>query len=91
MCMTFFFWTRSVQEPKENEKLYFGATLNSYIFGFLSGLAYIYMVAAWGGFVFVGNLIAVHAVMLFVLGRYHSSIHRHYETILKSYIYFGRN
>eukprot|EP00948_MAST-09A_sp_MAST-9A-sp1_P001614 g1614.t1 len=37
------------------------------------------MAASWGGFVFVGNLIAIHAVALFVFGRYDSYVHRAYS------------
>ena len=36
------------------------------------------MAAAWGGFIFVLNLIAVHAVVLFFLGRYNSKVHTAY-------------
>ena len=54
------------------------ATRSSYVYGVLCGLAYIYMVAAWGGFVFVLNMIGLHAAMLVVIGRYTSSLHRAY-------------
>jgi len=37
------------------------------------------MVAAWGGFVFVVNMIGAHAVVLFFLGRYTSKLHRAYS------------
>ena len=37
------------------------------------------MAAAWGGFIFVLNLIAVHAVVLFFLGRYNSKVHTAYS------------
>lgn len=43
----------------------------SYIFcGILTGLAYVCMVAAWGGYIFVLNMIGVHAVALVFMGRY---------------------
>ena len=47
MCMTFFLWVRALRpDPNAAPGT---ATKSSYIFGVLSGLAYIYMVAAWGG------------------------------------------
>ena len=55
------------------------ATRDSYVFGAIAGLAYINMVAAWGGFVFVLNLIALHAAVLVILGRYSSKLHRAYS------------
>lgn len=39
-------------------------TPGSWPIGLLAGLAYAYMVAAWGGFIFVGNMVAVHAASL---------------------------
>ena len=53
-------------------------TRDSYVFGLLCGLAYIYMVMAWGGFVFVLNMIGLHAAALVAIGRYSSSLHRAY-------------
>ena len=46
------------------------------IFGTLCGFSYIYMVAAWGGYVFVLNMVGVHAALLVLLGRYSSRLHR---------------
>jgi dolichyl-diphosphooligosaccharide--protein glycosyltransferase len=45
----------------------------------LTGFAYVYMVAAWGGYVFVLNMIGIHAAALVVLGRYTSKLHRAYS------------
>ena len=36
--------------------------------------SYIYMVAAWGGFIFVLNLIALHALLLVPLGRFNAGV-----------------
>ena len=36
----------------------------------LCGVSYVYMVAAWGGYVFVLNMIGVHAGVLVLLGRF---------------------
>lgn len=36
------------------------------------------MAAAWGGFTFVLNMIALHAAVLTILGQYSSKLHRAY-------------
>jgi dolichyl-diphosphooligosaccharide---protein glycosyltransferase len=64
MCLTFFLWCRSLRTP------------NSWPLGIFAGLAYAYMVAAWGGFIFVGNLVALHAVALVAFGYYSFSLFR---------------
>eukprot|EP00956_Cyclotella_meneghiniana_P039576 scaffold174548_cov20-Cyclotella_meneghiniana.AAC.1 len=46
--------------------------------GCLTGLAYFNMVASWGGYVFVVNLIGVHAASLVLLGRYSSKLYASY-------------
>jgi dolichyl-diphosphooligosaccharide--protein glycosyltransferase len=59
MCMTFFCWCRSLRDdPAVKDGR---ATRDSYVWGVLTGLAYIYMVAAWGGFVFVVNMVGAPA------------------------------
>jgi dolichyl-diphosphooligosaccharide--protein glycosyltransferase len=76
MCMTFFFWCRALRaDPQAKDGT---ATRDSNIFGVLAGFAYIYMVMAWGGFIFVINLVAVHAAALCVIGRFSSKLHRAY-------------
>ncbi len=67
MCLTFFMWCRSLRTPA------------SWPVGLLAGLAYGYMVASWGGFIFVGNMVAIHAATLVALGYYSSSLHRAYS------------
>ena len=77
MCMTFFLWARALRAdpppPKDADGgagvASTGPTTSSYVYGFLSGLAYIYMVAAWGGFVFVLNMVGLHAAALVGIGR----------------------
>ena len=77
MCMTFFLWCRSLRaDPTVKNGQ---ATRDSYVYGILSGLAYVYMAAAWGGFIFVINLIAFHAASLVVIGRYSSKLHVAYS------------
>merc|ERR1719399_139368 len=77
MCATFFCWCRSLRpDPAVADGR---ATRDSYVWGVLTGFAYVYMVAAWGGFVFVVNMIGAHAAALFFLGRYSSKLHRAYS------------
>ncbi len=66
MVATFLFWVRSVRTP------------GSWLFGFLAGGAQLAMGAAWGGYVFVANLVGLHAALLLLLGRYNSGLHKAY-------------
>merc|ERR1719162_1605938 len=66
ICITFWLWLRSVRTPE------------SWPWGILAGIMYIYMVAAWGGYIFVINMIGVHALMLVGLGRFNSGVHKAY-------------
>eukprot|EP00804_Cyclotella_cryptica_P029379 CCRYP_013323-RC/>CCRYP_013323-RC protein AED:0.03 eAED:0.03 QI:284/1/1/1/1/1/4/922/822 len=68
MSLTFFLWMRSL---RSNEK-------HSYLFGILAGVAYFYMVAAWGGYIFVLNLIGAHAALLVLLGRFSTKVYLSY-------------
>ncbi len=60
MEMTFWTWTLTLSATS-----LFQAT----ILGVVSGICYFYMVAAWGGYVFVINLIGIHAVAIFLLRK----------------------
>jgi len=64
MTMTFFLWCRSLR-----------STFSAVLFGVLAGLAYIYMVAAWGGYVFVINMIGLHAISLVFLQRFSAKLY----------------
>lgn len=66
MCGTFYVWVRSLR------------TDASWPLGAAAGVAYIYMVAAWGGYVFVLNLIGAHAALLVALGRLTPKLYRAY-------------
>lgn len=68
MTLTFFLWMRSLR----NQDKY------SYLFGLLAGVAYFNMVAAWGGYIFVLNLIGAHAAFLVLLGRFTEKIYLSY-------------
>jgi len=76
MCMTFYLWVRSLRaDPRVKDGR---RTFDSIYYGILAGFAYVYMAAAWGGFIFVINLIAFHAGALVLLGRYSSKLHTSY-------------
>mmetsp|Transcript_32313 Transcript_32313/g.58405 ORF Transcript_32313/g.58405 Transcript_32313/m.58405 type:complete len:963 (+) Transcript_32313:135-3023(+) len=68
MTLTFFLWIRSL---RNNEQY-------SWMFGLLAGVAYFYMVAAWGGYIFVLNLIGAHAAFLVLLGRFSTKVYLAY-------------
>ncbi|VDD90778.1 unnamed protein product [Enterobius vermicularis] len=64
---TYFLWVRSVRT-------------GSVFWGALTALSYFYMVSAWGGYVFIINLIPLHVLVLIVIGRYTSKLYVAYTT-----------
>lgn len=60
MQLTFLFWTITLSSSN---------TTKATIFGVITALMYFYMVAAWGGYVFVINLIGVHALILLLIRK----------------------
>jgi dolichyl-diphosphooligosaccharide---protein glycosyltransferase len=67
MCLTFYLWMRSLRDDK------------SAWIGALCGVAYFYMVAAWGGYIFVLNMVGVHAAMLVGMGRFTTKVYTSYS------------
>jgi dolichyl-diphosphooligosaccharide--protein glycosyltransferase len=67
MTFTFYCWCRALRGTEPN-----------LAWGIMSGFAYFYMVAAWGGYVFVLNLVGLHASLLVLIGRYSTKLHRAY-------------
>jgi len=67
MVATFYFWVKSIKTP------------NSWPWGIMAGIMYVYMVGAWGGFTFVLNMIGVSAGVLVLMGRFDSGLHRAYS------------
>jgi dolichyl-diphosphooligosaccharide--protein glycosyltransferase len=71
LMLTFYCWIRSLR------------TSASWPIGILTGLAYGYMVAAWGGYVFVLNMVALHAAAVTILdmlrNRYSSRVWKAYS------------
>ena len=66
MLLTFYFWVRSL---RNEQSAWMGA---------IAGLAYFYMVAAWGGYIFVLNLVGVHAAALVAMGRFSPKVYLSY-------------
>ena len=66
MVMVFYMWTRSLRNAC------------SWPIGALAGLAYVYMVAAWGGYTFVINMVGLHAAVLLLCGRFTPSVYKAY-------------
>lgn len=46
-----------------------------------AALGYFYMVAAWGGYIFIINLIPLHVVVLLLAGRYSHRLYVAYCTL----------
>jgi dolichyl-diphosphooligosaccharide---protein glycosyltransferase len=64
---TFYLWLRCLRGP------------SSWPMSILAGISYVYMVATWGGYVFVLNMIGVHAILLVMLGYYTAHLHKVYS------------
>jgi dolichyl-diphosphooligosaccharide--protein glycosyltransferase len=67
MILTFYSWARS----NRNEK--------SWPLGAVAGLCYVYMVAAWGGYTFVLNMVGLHAAALVALNHYTDALRKAYS------------
>lgn len=64
---TYFLWVRSVKT-------------GSVFWAVLTALSYFYMVSAWGGYVFIINLIPLHVLVLVISGNYTNKIYIAYTT-----------
>ncbi|PGH08292.1 hypothetical protein AJ80_07888 [Polytolypa hystricis UAMH7299] len=67
LVFTFFLWIKAVKN-------------GSIMWGALAALFYGYMVSAWGGYVFITNLIPLHVFVLICMGRYSSRLYVGYTT-----------
>jgi len=72
MVLTFAAWTRSLRDSTSD--------VTTIVWGVITGFCYFYMVAAWGGYVFVLNLVGVHASFLVLMGRFSGKLHKAYTT-----------
>ncbi|KAK5126953.1 oligosaccharyl transferase stt3 subunit [Meristemomyces frigidus] len=67
LVFTFYLWIKAVK-------------VGSIMWGALTALFYGYMVSAWGGYVFITNLLPLHAFVLICMGRYSPRLYVSYTT-----------
>lgn len=67
LMVTFMFWIK-------------GQKTGSILYSSLAAIFYFYMVSAWGGYVFITNLIPFHIFLLILMGRYTSKLYVAYNT-----------
>ncbi|RKO86110.1 STT3 subunit of Oligosaccharyl transferase, partial [Blyttiomyces helicus] len=67
LVFTFYLWIKAIK-------------LGSAFYGALTALFYFYMVSAWGGYVFIINLIPLHVFALLLMGRFSMRIYVSYST-----------
>lgn len=67
LMVTFMFWIKAQKT-------------GSIFYATLTALFYFYMVSAWGGYVFITNLIPLHIFILILMGRYNSRLYTAYTT-----------
>ncbi|GEQ69217.1 hypothetical protein JCM33374_g2888 [Metschnikowia sp. JCM 33374] len=67
LMATFYFWIKAMK-------------IGSVFYGTLTALSYFYMVSAWGGYVFITNLIPLHVFVLILMGRYTQRLYSAYTT-----------
>ncbi|CAK5267435.1 unnamed protein product, partial [Mycena citricolor] len=67
LMFTFFSWIKALK-------------LGSAMWGTISAVFYFYMVAAWGGYVFITNMIPLHALVLVLMGRFSNRLYVGYST-----------
>lgn len=67
LMATFYLWIKAMK-------------VGSIFYGTLTALSYFYMVSAWGGYVFITNLIPLHVFVLLLMGRYSPRLYTAYTT-----------
>lgn len=67
LMVTFMFWIKAQKT-------------GSILYATFTALFYFYMVSAWGGYVFITNLIPLHIFILILMGRYDSRLYSAYTT-----------
>jgi len=67
LVFTFYLWIKAVK-------------VGSVMWGALTALFYGYMVSAWGGYVFITNLLPLHAFVLICIGRFSPRLYVSYTT-----------
>ncbi|KAH8924920.1 glycosyltransferase family 66 protein [Atractiella rhizophila] len=67
LMTTFYLWIKALK-------------LGSTLWGSLTALFYFYMVAAWGGYAFITNMLPLHALTLILMGRFTSRLYVAYSS-----------
>lgn len=67
LMITFYLWVKALKE-------------GSAAWGVATAIFYFYMVASWGGYVFITNMIPLHAFVLLLIGRFSSRLYIAYST-----------
>eukprot|EP01135_Chromosphaera_perkinsii_P001071 Nk52_evm21s158 gene=Nk52_evmTU21s158 len=67
LMFTYWLWLKSVKS-------------GSIFYGGMTALSYFYMVSAWGGYVFIMNLIPLHVFVLILMGRYNPRLYSSFTT-----------
>ncbi|THH22131.1 hypothetical protein EUX98_g8248 [Antrodiella citrinella] len=67
LMFTFYAWIKALKT-------------GSAFFGTVAALFYFYMVAAWGGYAFITNMIPLHALALILMGRYSGRLYVGYSS-----------
>ncbi|PWN50790.1 putative oligosaccharyltransferase [Violaceomyces palustris] len=67
LMMTFYLWIKALKD-------------GSALWGAMTALFYFYMVAAWGGYVFITNMIPLHALVLILMGRFSTRLYVSYSS-----------
>ncbi|PVV04843.1 hypothetical protein BB560_000642 [Smittium megazygosporum] len=67
LVFTFYLWLKS-------------ARTGSMLYSCITALFYFYMVSAWGGYVFIINMIPLHVFTLLLMGRYSNNLYVSYST-----------
>ena len=67
LMFTFYLWIKALKT-------------GSALFGTFAALFYFYMVAAWGGYAFITNMIPLHSLILLLMGRFSSRLYIAYSS-----------
>lgn len=67
LMFTFYAWIKALKQ-------------GSALFGTIAAVFYFYMVAAWGGYAFITNMIPLHALVLVLMGRFTSRLYVAYSS-----------
>lgn len=67
LMFTFYAWIKALKQ-------------GSAFFGTVAAVFYFYMVAAWGGYAFITNMIPLHALVLILMGRFSNRLYVAYSS-----------